>query len=412
MSASLKSAPSSLKGPDECSPKPYHRPYRWIILLLVWLLYLSYGVVSRSASPLVTPILEDLNMSYSQMGFVLGSWQLTYMFFALLAGFVLDRWGLRKSLFVGSMIIALSAAMRYFATGFSTFFPIVAVFGVGGTLISIGSPKAISVWFRGKDRGTAVGIYTTGPWIGQMFVMAGTNAIVMPLTGYSWRLTFVYYGLFALLTAILWWIFAEDIGPASDRNEIGINRVIGKLLTAGSVRVILMAGLLTFAILHGFISWLPKMLERAGLSSTLAGVYSALPYLISIPAVLIIPRMIPQRLMGRTIAVLGLIGGAAVFLIAASLVPLTLGLFLYGLAISPLVPLLVLILMETPQVGSEHMGTAGGMFFCISEIGGFFGPYIVGALVDLTGSFLAGAAFLALLGCGIFGLMFLLNSER
>ncbi len=392
--------------------EPHQRSYRWVILLLVWLLYLSYGVVARSASPLVTPILKDLDMSYSQMGFVLGSWQLTYMFFAMAAGFVLDRWGLRNALFFGSVIIALSAALRYFAVGFSSFFPMVALFGVGGTLISVGAPKAISLWFRGKDRGTAVGIYMTGPWIGQMFVLAATNAVVMPLTGYSWRLTFVYYGLFALLTALLWWFLAEDTAPAAESRGAGINRVIGKLLKDSTVRILLLAGLLTFAISHGFISWLPKILERAGRSSSLAGLYSALPYLIAIPAVLIIPRTVPQHRRGLSIALLGLLSGGAVILIAAALTPLVVGLILYGFAISSLVPLLVLVLMELPQVGSEHMGTAGGMFFCISEIGGFFGPYIVGALVDLTGSFMAGAAFLSLLGGGIFALMFLLKSLR
>ena len=74
-------------------------------------------------------------------------------------------------------------------------------------------------------------------------------------------------------------------------------------------------------------------------------------------------------------------------------------------------PLLILILMETPEVGSEHMGSAGGIFFCISDMGGFFGPLIMGFLVDLTGLFLAAAVFLVLLGCTIFGLMFLLKKD-
>ena len=37
------------------------------------------------------------------------------------------------------------------------------------------------------------------------------------------------------------------------------------------------------------------------------------------------------------------------------------GLVLYGLSAWTLVPLLTLILMETPQVGSKYMGSAGGL---------------------------------------------------
>jgi cyanate permease len=51
--------------------------------------------------------------------------------------------------------------------------------------------------------------------------------------------------------------------------------------------------------------------------------------------------------------------------------------------------------MELPEVSSRYMGSAGGMFFCVAEIGGFAGPFIVGAIKDLTGSFLVGACFLA-----------------
>ena len=65
--------------------------YRWVILATLWLLYFSLGLVSRSIAPLVTPILRDLNMSYAQMGFILGSWQLTYILVALIAGTIIDK---------------------------------------------------------------------------------------------------------------------------------------------------------------------------------------------------------------------------------------------------------------------------------------------------------------------------------
>ena len=43
-------------------------------------------------------------MSYAQKGFVLGSWQPTYIAVAVIAGIVLDRWGLRKSIFIGGFL--------------------------------------------------------------------------------------------------------------------------------------------------------------------------------------------------------------------------------------------------------------------------------------------------------------------
>ena len=142
------------------------KPYRWVMLVLLWLLYITFGLVSRSIFPLVTPILADLELSYSQMGLILGSWQLTYIFAALVAGTILDRWGVRKSIFAGVMVIGLSASLRYFSGGFISMLIAVALFGLGGPMISIGGPKTISAWFHGRSRGTAMGIYTTGNWAG------------------------------------------------------------------------------------------------------------------------------------------------------------------------------------------------------------------------------------------------------
>ena len=147
--------------------EPYRNPYRWVMLGLLWLLYAAFGLVLGSIAPLVTPILADLNMSYTQMGFILGSWPLAYIAVAMVAGAIIDKWGIRQSLLVGVIIIGLSATLRYFANSFVAMLLAVALFGVGGPMISIGCPKTISVWFRGKSRGTAVGIYMTGPWTGR-----------------------------------------------------------------------------------------------------------------------------------------------------------------------------------------------------------------------------------------------------
>ena len=237
---------------DKQGIEPYLKPYRWVILALVWLLYAAFGLVNRSISPLATPILEDLNMSYSQMGIILGSWQLTYIVVAIVAGTIIDKWGVRKSLFIGTVIIGLSAVLRYFPSGFGSLLPVVAIFGIGGPLISIGAPKTIASWFRGKGRGTAVGIYTTGPWVGGLLALAATNSFVMPIAGYSWRLTFVYYGFLVLIIALLWWFLARDIKPTGATEGESIGKVFSRLIKIRNVRLILIMGLLSFAIMHGF----------------------------------------------------------------------------------------------------------------------------------------------------------------
>ena len=74
-------------------------------------------------------------------------------------------------------------------------------------------------------------------------------------------------------------------------------------------------------------------------------------------------------------------------------------------------PLLVLVLMDIPEVGSKYMGAAAGMFFCIAEIGGFGGPFVMGAVRDLTGGFPAGAGLLAGLAVAVSIMALLLKTK-
>jgi cyanate permease len=396
---------------DGIPSEPYLAPSRWLMLALLWLLYVSFGIVYRSIAPLITPMLNDLDMSYSQMGFVLGSWQLTYIAVAIIAGIIIDKWGVRRSLFMGTIIIGLSAALRYFSKGFGTLLPVVALFGVGGPMISIGGPKTISIWFRGKDRGTAIGIYMTGVWIGGMVALAATNRFVMPLTGHSWRLTFVIYGLLTFGTAILWYLLAEEAEPGETTEHLYTRHVFFRLIMVRNIRIVLLAGLLSFAILHGFTNWLPKILESEGFSPTAAGFAASIPLLAGIPAVLVIPRLVTSYRRGQLIAILAILAVLSILaLLTLPGFPLLVGLIVFGGSASPLIPVLMLVLMETPEVGSRYMGSAGGIFFCVAEIGGFLGPSIVGYFVDLTGTFLVGACFLALLGLVISAMMFFLKT--
>ena len=366
------------------------------MLSLLWLLYVCFGIVSRAIFPLVTPILNDLRIIYSQMGFILGSWQLTYIMMALVAGSILDSWGVRKSLFVGALIIGLSSSLRYFANNFTAMLIAVALFGVGGPMISIGGPKTISSWFSGPSRGTAIGLYTSGNWIGGLLALALTNSLVMPLVGNDWKQAFVVYGIITFGVGLLWRLFARENESGKTSESMAIIDVFRNLGNLPNVRLVLAMGLLAFAISHGFSSWLPKILEINGMSGPQAGFAASITIAAGIPSILIIPSVVPAPYRGRTMAMLAILTAVNIVLVMKiSGMALYIGLAVLGFISSPFMALLLLILMDSPGVEARYMGSSGGMFYCVAEIGGFAGPFFMGVLVDLTGTFMAGAIFLA-----------------
>jgi cyanate permease len=65
--------------------------YRWVMLALIWVIYFDFGMILASIPPLVTPIATDLGLTPSQIGFVLGTFQMVYIPLAIPAGILIDR---------------------------------------------------------------------------------------------------------------------------------------------------------------------------------------------------------------------------------------------------------------------------------------------------------------------------------
>jgi cyanate permease len=212
--------------------------------------------------------------------------------------------------------------------------------------------------------------------------------------------------------ALLWLFLARESASKPATVGASIIEVFKNLIAVRNVQILLIMALFAFAINHGFSSWLPKIFEENGMSASQAGYAASIPIATGIPALLFIPSLIPPRFIGRMIAIFALMTTInLVLVVKISGIPLCIGLMVLGFVSSPFMPLMLLILMENPRVETEYMGAAGGMFFCVAEIGGFAGPSLMGVLVDLTGTFMAGTIFLAILCIGMAFMTFFIKKN-
>jgi cyanate permease len=362
----------------------------WGMLALGWLLYASFAMINASLFPLVTPIRDELGFSYSQMGVILGAWQLVYIGAAIPVGVLVDRFGTRRSLLVGALIIAASGFARSLAVDFPTMLGAVALFGLGGPVLSIGLPKLVAEWFTGRKRGLASGIYFTGSHFGSVLVLAGTNSLVLPLTG-SWRATLQVYGVAVLLIASLWLLLgrqAEDGLPRAtgtkERGKGSIRDIIG----VGAIWPVVIIGFSGFLGSHGFRSWLPQILETTGFSAAAAGWLAAGTAVAGMVGSITIMRVAGRGYRKPTamalLTTVGLMIGLVGF-VSGPLLLVVLG--VQGFCAGAMMPLMMNTLMEMPEVGARYMGAAAGLYFSVGEIGGFLGPSMMGVVTDLTGSF-------------------------
>ncbi|MEX2598544.1 MAG: MFS transporter, partial [Dehalococcoidia bacterium] len=118
----------------------------------------------------------------------------------------------------------------------------------------------------------------------------------------------------------------------------------------------------------------------------------------------------------RVFALAGMFTASALLtagLAAFTGMPLIMVLLVSAIVRIPLMPVLTLVLMETKGVGARRMGSAAGLFFAASEIGGFGGPFLMGILRDTTGDLTTGVyAVAAFVGALLVLLLFLREDSK
>ena len=303
-------------------------------------------------------------------------------------GFLTDRIGPYTSLLLASILVSTSAVLRAFSVNFETLVAFVALFGVGGSLVSIGLPKVASMWFSGRERGTATGIYFTGTAVGGMVTFSLTNSVVIPLVG-NWRNAYLIYGLVGFLIATVW-LFLGRRSPSSSDSKAAAASVKGEGLRgvkesfkSRNVWLVVIIGVTSFLVGHGLTQWLPTIIQLNGMTATEAGfavsmlsffgiwgalLAARLPYVAGSKKLAISILLIMQ---GISLLTVSGIGGAVLWIMLAVI----------GIS-GGFMPLLQVVLMDLPEVGPKRMGMVGGLFFAIGEIGGFGGPFFMGLLKD------------------------------
>ena len=389
--------------------------YRWVLLGGVWLIYFCFGLTTASMAPLVGPITAELGIGHSTMGAILGAWPLVYIAAAIPCGMLLDRLGARVALLIAALIMGASGAARGFAGDEVVLFAAVGLFGIGGPLISIGAPKLIASWFEGTSRGTAMGIYITGPSLGGIAALSLTNGVLMPLTGQDWRMVLFLYAGFVAASGLLWLVIASHpAARAHASTEVGGKKfdiaAFTEILRLREVRIVLVMSVGIFFINHGLNNWLPELLRSRGMSAALAGYWASIPTVIGVVDSLIIPRLATPERRVRVMLLLFVSALVSSLLLHANAGPwLVFGLMLQGIARSSMMTIAILLLMETSGVPKARLGLAGGMFFTAAEVGGVLGPLTIGILSDLTGGFtvplmaVTGVCLVLILMIGVLG---------
>lgn len=228
--------PSKLRQGPPATQTPTRARY-WVVFFAVTLAILSY--IDRVAISQAAPVMmEDLNLTTVQMGYIFSAFAIAYALFEIPGGWMGDWMGPRKVLIRiviwWSFFTAVTGAMWSFTSLWVARF----LFGAGEAGCFPNLTKAFTTWLPDDERVRAQGImWTFARWGG-----AFTPPLVIAAFAYmSWRWAFVAFGALGIVWAIFFYAWFRD-NPSEHKS-----------VNAGELA--LLAGNENLASGHGDVPW-------------------------------------------------------------------------------------------------------------------------------------------------------------
>lgn len=363
--------------------------WRWLILFVISLVMFGSYYIYDSLSPINDYIQKDMSINNTSFGLLFSFYSLPNLLFLLvIAGFLLDRFGIRKAgifyvflILFGSFITSLGAGKSFTVMLIGRM-----IFGLGSESTLLVTNKVIARWFKGKELGFAYGLNITVMRLGTILAL-NTAAQIANATG-TWRWS-IWAGTIVMFVSFIFFLLFLLLDRDVDKKiKAGMEEkiVMRDILKLNSAFWLISILCVTFySAIFPFTNHAPRFLQmKFGLSAAKGGQYTS--YIMT-------ASMIFTPLLGLLVDKLGhrgkiMIIGSLLLVPAHLLLGLTflqpaISFIIMGVSFSlvpaalwPAIPMLV---------KEKFLGTAFGIIAWIQMFGLFTFPALAGKIVDASG---------------------------
>lgn len=388
---------------------------RWLRVIPVAFVMYTIAFVDRTNISLALHAMSrDLHMSPEEAGNAAGVFFWGYLVLQIPGGYLAERWSAKRVvsiLLVAWGLCSMATALVHTSQGFWWMRLLLGVAEGGvwpATLVLLAN------WFPSRERARA-----NAYW---MLCLPLAVVISSPLSGWilgrwNWRVLLVAEGVLPLIWLLIWWALIHDhpshagwisreelehlertLRREKEQRAQPVQRTVVRALLEPKVALLVAIYFLVNFGNYGYLFWLPSAMEHARkISSTREGFLFAVPYAITAVGMVLISKHSDRRRERRAHVAFGLAWG---------------GVFLLGSVFtSGSSPVLSFLLIAVVGAGTYGMlgpfwaiptetlpegvaGPAMGLVNALGNLGGFFGPLVVGFLNQQTGSFVEAFAVL------------------
>ncbi len=391
MSSRTQTATNGAASPDQTQSR-----YRFVMVGLILLLAFSPGLSTFALSPITPLIIDEYGINHSTASLLTGLVFLVHAGFGIPCAMLVGRVGLKKLIALG-WLLSSAPVLTFLADDFGVLLALRAVHGVGFAIAFPALGALYMQWFRPKELPLV-----TGAFIGCFsLAVAISNFAIVPMSDVmGFRPALSVLGTVSLFGVVCWLAFgrAHDV---SEGDSLPIRESVLSVLRSRNTLLIAGADAGPFALYTVSLAWLPTFFhEEHGISlasaGSLMGVLSMAGVVSLLLAVLLTFRVRRRRPFLIFPGIVGGFAGLGVFLLAGT-PAIYLPLVALGFASWFYLPVLMSLPMELPGANPHRVSVMLATVLAIGGIGTFLGPLTVGAIRDLTGSYVPGLALFAVL---------------
>ncbi|WP_144431183.1 MFS transporter, partial [Pseudomonas syringae pv. coryli] len=196
----------------------------FIMVLLFITVVINY--LDRSNLSIAAPALtSELGLDPVHVGLIFSAFGWTYAAMQLPGGWLVDRVPPRILYTAALLLWSIATIMLGFAASFIALFVLrMAVGALEAPAYPINS-RVVTTWFPERERATAIGVYTSGQFVGLAFL---TPVLAWLQAHYGWHMVFVATGGVGVLWALIWYTVYRE-----PRDFKGVNQQEIELIQAG-----------------------------------------------------------------------------------------------------------------------------------------------------------------------------------
>jgi ACS family tartrate transporter-like MFS transporter len=362
---------------------------------------------------------HDLGFSPQVFGIGAGIFFFGYFFFEIPSNLMLEKVGARIWMCRIMVTWGLVSMATAFVRGPTSFYVLRFLLGLAEAGLYPGMILYMTYWFPQATRARFISLF--------LAAVPAASVIGAPVSGWllgfdgalrGWQWMLLLEGIPSLLlgAAVLWllpdrpanasWLSPEDktilaARLADDRREdtkLGALTGFWEMLTDKRIWIFIIPDFSIVIGLYGMGLWMPQMIKAMGFSNLETGFLVALPYIVSMIGMVLLGLSSDRsgdriwHVAGAAFAgALGLLGAVLFTSPVAVMVSFCVAAFgIYGA---------LAVFWTLPTAILRGMAAAGGLALLnsFSNLGGFFGPTLMGWLKQTTGTYTLGMSLLALM---------------